>query len=373
VRRGERELAIAAAVCIALAAWSAHSQSPYTTAKSFVITSPFLILLASVALLECRRDGSLMRGGRTVVAVGLACVAAVSSFLTLRYVPVGPRTHEQQLAQFRPLLQSQKVLFLGNDEFGQWYLSGAVVAQPIFPAARRDVGAVQVLPVKTVDLGQAYDWDSFGNLDRFDAVVMANDPSGSEKPSNFRLAATSGPWQLFRRTGPTPLRGVLSGEHSAPGQPLDCRTPEGRAVIRGGGVAGIRRAPVRVASAAVLEGKSLDLPVALAPGRWLVNIAYNWRAPVHLRGAGLSTTLPASLDRQGSRYPAGTLRVARSGKVVLHLAADDTRLRRPGMAMGPAELSFTSVGTERTVPVRRACGKYLDWYQPQARSRPTGP
>ncbi len=142
LRRWEPELVGATAVSLVLAAVSAHSQSPYTTAKSFVIVSPLLVALAAVGLLE-RRPGPLpLRATRLVIASVLLATAAVSSFMALRYLPVGPRTHEQQLAKFRPLVQGKKVLLTLNDEFGQWYLSGATVAQPFFPRrpARRRRG-----------------------------------------------------------------------------------------------------------------------------------------------------------------------------------------------------------------------------------------
>lgn len=364
LRRWEPELVAAAAVCLLLAAISAHSQSPYTTAKSFVIVSPFLVTLAAVGLLERRKDAAPLRATRIVIAVGLLAVGAVSSFMTLRYLPVGPRAHEQQLAKFRPLLQGKKVLLTLNDEFGQWYLSGAEVAQPLFPATRRDVGAVPVLPVKEAGLGHAYDFDSFGSsINRFDAVVMPRDPSSSQPPANFELQATSGPWALYRRTGPGKLRGVLSGEKADAGQQLVCASPEGKAVLKAGGVAGIRRAPVRVMSPVVLAGTTVPVPVTLGPGRWLVNIAYNWRDTVRLTGPGLDTRLPASLDRQSARYPAGRVD---GGALTLKLSAKKNRISERGQAMAPVELSFTPVGTARTVPVRQACGHYLDWYEPAA-------
>jgi hypothetical protein len=364
LRRWEPELVAAAAVCVLLAAISAHSQSPYTTAKSFVIASPFLVTLAAVGLLERRKDPSPLRATRIVVAVGLLAVGAVSSFMTLRYLPVGPRAHEQQLAKFRPLVQGKKVLLTLNDEFGSWYLSGAVVAQPLFPAGRRDVGGVPVLPVKEAGLGHAYDFDSFGaSIDRFDAVVIPRDPSASQPPANFKLQATSGPWALYQRTGPGRLRGVLSGEKADAGQQLVCSSAEGKAVLKAGGVAGIRRAPVRVMAPVVLQGTTVPVPVTLGPGRWLVNIAYNWRDAVRLTGAGLDARLPASLDRQSARYPAGQVQ---GGALTLKLSAKQNRISEKGLAMAPAELSFTPVGTERTVPVRKACGHYLDWYEPAA-------
>ncbi|HEY4095232.1 MAG TPA: hypothetical protein VGM33_06980 [Baekduia sp.] len=364
LRRREPELVAGAVVCLLIAAASAHSQSPYTTAKAFVIVSPFLVTLAAVGLLERRTDPVPLRTTRIVIAIGLLAVGAVSSFMSLRFLPVGPRAHEQQLAKFRPLVKGKSVLLTLNDEFGAWYLSGAIVAQPLFPSGRRDVGGAPVLPVKEAGLGHAYDFDSFGSsINRFDAVVMPRDPSASQPPANFRLQATSGPWALYQRTGPGKLRGVLSGEQAEAGQQLVCSSPEGQAVLKGGGVAGIRRAPVRVMAPAILAGSTVSVPVTLSPGRWLVNIAYGWRDTVHLTGPGLDTVLPASLDRQSARYPAGQVQ---GGALTLKLTAKKNRISERGLSMGPAELSFTPVGTERTVPVRQACGHYLDWYEPAA-------
>jgi hypothetical protein len=226
------------------------------------------------------------------------------------------------------------------------------------------VGNAPPLPVKDAGIGHAYDWDSFGNLDRFDAVVTARDPSASRPPSSFRLRATSGPWQLWVRTGPSKLRGVLSSERAEAGQLLDCSLPEGRAVLKGGGVAGIRRAPVRALSPPVVQGQTVPVPVVLSPGRWRVNVAYTWRGEVRVQGPGVDTTLPASLERQGTRYPAGALTVSEAGTLPFTVSAQETRFTRPGLATAPVELSFTPVAPERTVPVRQACGKYLDWYEP---------
>ncbi len=70
------------------------------------------------------------------------------------------------------------------------------------------------------------------------------------------------------------------------------------------------------------------------------------------------------------RYPAGTLDVSgKGGPLTLRLSAAKNRISTRGMAMAPAELSFTPVGTERTVPVRQACGHYLDWYEPAEERR----
>jgi hypothetical protein len=370
MRRGEPEIVAAAATCVLLADWSTYSQSPYTTAKAYAILTPFLVVLAAVALLERRSDPPALRLGRLTVAVGLVAVAAASSFLALRSMPVGPRTNEQQLAKLRPLVQGKKVLLTLNDESGGWYLSGAVVVQPSFAPSQPGVGAAPPLPVKDAGPNHAYDWDSFGSaggIDRFDAVVMVRDSSGSQAPPNFKLRATSGPWQLWVRTGPSKLRSVLPGEGAEAGVILDCASPEGKAVLKGGGVAGIRQPPTRAVSPLIVQGQSVSVPVELHRGRWLVNVAYTWGQHVHLQGQGLDVRLPPSLARLGTRFPVGEIDVPQDGTLVYKISAEAGRLARSGLVMAPVELSFTpAAAVERTVPVRQACGKYLDWHEPEA-------
>jgi hypothetical protein len=365
LRRARPELVAGAVVCLVLAWWSSRTQSPYATAKALVVLSPFLVLLAAVGLTEPRAGGRLGRAVLGVVALGLVAAGAVSSFLTLRYLPVAARTHEQQLAQLRPYVQGKKVLFLGNDEFGQWYLSGAIVAQPTFATGRRDVPTVTVLPVKAAGPLDGYDWDSFGNLDRFDAVITTRDPWLSQPPESFRLERTVGPWALYRRVGTTPVRGVLSSEHAAAGATLDCRSAEGRAVLRGGGRAGVRRPPVRADVPPIAAGGTAPAVATLSPGVWDVGFSYAWRAPVRLRVGGVSRTFPASLERQGVRYPVGRIRVpAGRQRVAVRVQPVEPRLGSPILAMNPSTVMFTPVARERVVPVRAACGRYLDWYEP---------
>ena len=59
------------------------------------------------------------------LAAVLAAAMALSSFLVLRQTPVAPTDHADQLAEFRPLVQGQKVLFLGRDNFVAYELRGS--------------------------------------------------------------------------------------------------------------------------------------------------------------------------------------------------------------------------------------------------------
>ena len=100
----------------------------YTSAKTLAIAAPMVTLVAFGGLLSGGRParrGWVMPG----LAAVLAAAMALSSLLVLRQTPVAPTDHANQLAEFRPLVQGQKVLFLGRDNFIAYELRG--------PAARR--------------------------------------------------------------------------------------------------------------------------------------------------------------------------------------------------------------------------------------------
>jgi hypothetical protein len=374
--RREPEIVAATLACLLVWAWSDRTQSPYATAKALVVLSPFLVALAAVGLLGWRADATaagaettptdrppprvllprLAGGG---VAIALLAMMAVSTGLALRFMPVGPLTHERQLAELRPLVKGKTVFYLGNDEFASWYLRGARVLQPGF-------GGLPARPEKAPTYLQNTDFDTtyVGSLDQVDAVVGTTDPSGSQPPPNFRLVKTSGPFGLWQRTGPGETRGTLSGEHGQPGQVLDCRSPEGKLVVRGGGTAGLRDAPVFVGVPPLHAGQAVTVSADLKPGRWAVGLAYAWRDDVRVSAPGLKATLPATLDRQGQFYPVGEITVTAAGPLAIRVQPDTPRWNSPTVVLAGSLLALTPLGTERTVPVAKACGKYLDWYKP---------
>jgi hypothetical protein len=359
LQRREPELVAVALACLVVWAWSDRTQSPYATAKALVILSPFLVVLAAVGLMQWRPRVLVPRVALAGVTAALFAILGVSTVLALRFMPVGPLTHEQQLATLRPLVKGKAVLYLGNDEFGSWYLRGARVLQPGF-------GGLPSRPEKAPAYLQNTDFDTtyVGSLDQVDYVVGTTDPSGSQPPPNFRLVKTSGPFGLWHRTGLGKLRGTLSNEHGQPGQVFDCQSAEGRAVLSGGGTAGIRTPPVYVSVPPLHAGQAVSVPATLKPGRWDIGFAYMWRDGVRVTAPGVQSTLPATLDRQAQFYPAGRTTIKRSGPTLIRIEAQKPRWNSPTVMFASGYLAMTPVGTERTVPIRQACGKYLDWYAP---------
>ncbi len=57
--------------------------------------------------------------------MAVALAGALSSFLILRQAPVAPSAHMDELAEIRPLVQGEKLLFLGRDNFILYELRGS--------------------------------------------------------------------------------------------------------------------------------------------------------------------------------------------------------------------------------------------------------
>ena len=99
------------------------SGTVYTSAKALSIASPLVLLVGLGGLV--RDEGEERRLPRAGLAFAFGTAALACSFLVLRQAPVGPTTHHDELATFRPKLQGKKVLFLGRDDFVLYDLLGS--------------------------------------------------------------------------------------------------------------------------------------------------------------------------------------------------------------------------------------------------------
>ena len=118
--RRERDWTLPALLVAMLAVWvlAALFSSPYIAAKALAIVSPVVIAIALRGTLGAR-------GPALALGVVLVLGAAGSSFLVLRQGAVGPDDHASQLAEIRPLVEGEPVLFLGRDDFIGWELAGS--------------------------------------------------------------------------------------------------------------------------------------------------------------------------------------------------------------------------------------------------------
>jgi hypothetical protein len=348
----------------------------YTSAKALAIAAPLVTLISFGGLLL--RDAGL---ARRLLAAALVAGIALSSFLVLRQAPVGPRDHSDQLAELRPLVQGHDVLFLGRDNFIAYELRGARA----FTAVRNYYDRNYVKPnLLLADVFRKFDFDSVTRrtLARFPFVITTRAAYASGPPPAYRPVRQTPDFVLWRRTGPVGPRRTLA-EGADPGAVLDCSSHGARRRVRAGGAATVFSAPPVIGgrwspSPTVEDGSPVTQTLTMPPGRWEVSISYDATRPLHVTAPGMNATLPANLDYRGSvpYYPVGELRVPRRGPVrftvsverpplVGRLLGTKSEAHLGAIAVSPAGAGAPIPGeAERRVPLRSACGRYVDWYGP---------
>jgi len=319
-----------------------------------------------------------------LLATFLAAGIALSSILVLRQAPVGPTDHADQLAELRPLVEGRKVLFLGRDNFVSYELRGA---RP-FTAVRNYYDPNYVKPdLRLADVFRKFDFDSVKpvTLSRFPFVITTTAAYASGPSPGFEPLRTTADFVLWSRTGPLGVRRTPA-EGDSPGKIFECRRDSGPGLGSGGGTGAVFAAPPVAGgtwspSATVESGSPVVQTLTLPPGRWALSIQYDATRPVRVTAPGLDATLPANLDYRGSGpfYPVGRLEVARSGPVRFAVSVEQPPLagrllgtkseaHMGALAASPAAASGAPIPgeAERQLPLRQACGRYLDWYRPSA-------
>jgi hypothetical protein len=358
-RRWILPLAAAAALLI----WKASvqdGQSPYVSAKALVIVSPLLMLLAVMPLSE-RPETRRAWPWFAALFFGLVLLVRVGTddLRTLRYFPVGPTERADQLESFRPLLAGHKTLYLGDDEFIRWELAGVPV-MGVAAATELRVGQRK----GKWEFGQAMDFDTVkgSTLNEYEYVVASRDFAGSAVPANLRLVAASEGFAVYKRVGPVPERSILD-EGQWPGAVLDCRSPEGRKVLKGGGVAAVRLAPITAKVPTIQAGHATQVQINLPPGKWHLEAPYQSPFPITVKGLGLEVERPANLERPGQRLPLGIVS-STGGEQTITLEVGTSWLAPSTATASVYELVATRVGEQdRLIPIHRACGRYVDWYR----------
>jgi hypothetical protein len=400
--------ALAAAIVIYLGALAFGTV--YTSAKALAIAAPLITLITLGGLLarECPTNPT---GGRVALdrrtqldhrrspgangklrwrpalAVALAIGIGLSSFLVLRQAPVAPRDHADQLAELRPLVQGSDVLFLGRDNFISYELRGS---RP-FTAVRNYYDPNYVRPnLRLDDVFGKFDFDSVPptTLARFPYVITTRAAYASGPPPSFEPVRVTSDFVLWRREGPVGERRTLA-EGDRPGKELDCSSPQGRRLSRGGGTATVFAATPVIGGTwspgpTVESGSAATQELTLPRGRWLISIQYDATRALRVRGPGMDSTLSANLDYRGSVpfHAAGRLTVSRRGPVRFEVSVERPPLA--GRLLGAhsvAHLGAIAASPaagdqrggplpglgERRVALRHACGRYVDWFSPPGR------
>lgn len=336
-------------------------QMPYFAAKGLVVLSPMIGLLVVTQFVE--REGWLhsargwWRALAVCAAVSLAWGASTSIASAVSSVRLGPLDHVKELRSFATTIGRSRVLFLGNDDFLHWASPRADWNAPF-------VGALQGLirPEKTWVYGQGFDIDTIptDTVNSVDYLVSPRDPAASALPSQFREVARTKSFGLYRRVGRMPAR-ILLQEGADATKVLNCRQAAGRALERRPLRAAVRAESQRVELPVVQPGRSTVVSVPLSrPGRWALSLQYTSAQQFSVSADGQSWSMPANLDRPGSRFLVGTVESAAGGSLSVTLRVRGGWLSRRTDPLAGA-LFATPVGTGRLVPVAEACGKPVDY------------
>ncbi len=377
-----RDFTILAATLVALIVYVAVHQheGPYLTSKALVIMAAPTMLLLLVPLADAWSNGPRIDLGRIVVGLAGLCFAAAalwSSGLALRGARVESTEHTTELASFRPIIRGAPTLDLILDDFAFWELRGARLSSPT------PYGTDSVVPFsirKPISLGANVDVDTVvpSSLNKFRYIVTTSSQFASEMPADWVHVASTTNFDLWKRTGWTGSRGILQ-EADAPGAILNCTTPEGRALSRSPGVAGVwdtapvgpslswqaGAAPAPANSEGLVPtatGGVLTQTLTLPAGRWEISLAYQSPAHVYMIAGNLRAILPPNLNLFGPFWRVGD--VTSTGRplgVTLHMQS-----MRLGTIQGVAIGGLAAVRLPRRVslvPLKHACGRYVDWYQ----------
>jgi hypothetical protein len=216
-------------------------------------------------------------------------------------------------------------------------------------------------------------------MNRLRWFITSNTPYASAPPPGVRLVRRTRSFALWERTGTVAPRSVLRAEQNGPGAVLDCSTPYGRRISRKSGTALVRSRPVvgewdgwhgDASDAGSTATRTLNLP----PGRWDLSLQYVSRNAIDVTANGVRATMPASLDRMSPFFYVLTVRGGGPVRISVHvheLGALGRLLGSSGHTRALNSHEFQPLGRiaatrhgdrDRTVPLARACGRYVDAY-----------
>jgi hypothetical protein len=369
--------------------------TPYTQAKALAIAAPLVMLVALRGLVSAGPiEGEdpqqapwwppallrpLVGWGVPLLTVAFAAAAAFSTLLPLRQAAVGPDYHLQEMLRMRPIVDGQNVLFLGRDNFVSWELIGSEVYAPI--TNHYDVEETHAL-YRATTLNAKFDWDNVPPfvLNKYKWVVTTSAAEQSQAPAAFVPRLRTGDFILWHRVGEVGQRRTLF-EPLNPGAPLDCTDPAEAPLSKLNGTASVFTVQpvlgkVWHPSPELTQSKPTQQRLYLTPGRWDLSIQYasTQALTVTASAPGLAapfrTELRTNLLFRGPSpyYPVGTIDVRRPGEVLFNVDVADPpligRLLHTESKAYLSGLAATQADPARqTVPLRQACGRYVDWYE----------
>ena len=365
----------------------------YTSAKALAIAAPLITLITLGGLLggaskEEGRSGGRRRRLRStdartqasmdaeasptgtarpspalaLLATAVLAAGALSSFLILRQAPVGPEDHMDELAEIRPTVEGEKLLFLGRDNFILYELRGS---KP-FTHVRNFYDPYFVRPnLELRDVFSKFDFDAVTaeKLARFRYVLTTRAAYASGPPPSYEPIAETESYVLWEKRGPVGDR--RPGETGPePGRLGGCDPPVDRAAVL--------PAPPVVAgewtSTTVEDGAPGAIEIRLPPGAWELSLQYDSTRPLTLSAPGFEVELPANLDYRGTApfWHAGAIELDRETTVAI--TAEVERPPLAGRVLGASSVAHlgriaaTPAADAAILRHRSACRGYVDWY-----------
>jgi hypothetical protein len=263
----------------------------YTSAKALAIAAP-LIALITLGGLAATKSRALK-----ALAAVFALAVAGSSFLILRQAPVAPTAHADELAQIRPLVEGQKVLFLGRDDFVLYELRGS---KP-YTHVRNFYDPFFVDPnFELAGVGSKFDFDSVTatTLAQFPYVLTTRAPYASGPPDGYEPVKTTASYVLWHKQG-SPLGREPGETDAAPGRVGGCPA-EKPATVRSFLSPPVTAAATDWSQTTIESGESATVNLSLPKGAWLLSLQYDATRPVTLSAGSASETLPGNLDYRGT-------------------------------------------------------------------------
>ena len=263
----------------------------YTSAKALAIAAPLIALVTLGGL------AASTRLPLQALAAIFAVAVAGSSFLILRQAPVAPTAHADELARIRPLVQDQKVLFLGRDNFVLYELRGS---KP-FTHVRNFYDPYFVDPnFELANVGSKFDFDSVtaATLAQFPYVLTTQAGYESGPPPGYDPVKTTASYVLWhKQTSPV---GREPGEvDAAPGRAGGCPAHK-PATVRSFPAAPVVSGAEGWSQSTVESGESATVDLDLPSGSWNLSLQYDATRPVTLSSDSGTATLPGNLDYRGT-------------------------------------------------------------------------
>lgn len=381
IRARDETLLVPLAAVMVIVAGAEVTVIAYDAGKAMVIAGPLIVLSALAPLAASLRirapSRAALAGNGAILLLGLAVLWTGS--YALRYAGVDSWTFEDQLATFAPTIGQDTALFLGVDD---WLLADLPHAQ--LAAAHRY--AVHALPVPArPQKGQAppfdFDTEPAAGLNLFRFVITSATLDQSQPPGNFRPVRATADFILWQRGGPTQPREVL-GEHTQPGAVLDCHSGLGAQLAGEPGVAAIEPPP-QAASAWQAFGLPLTMfggygysgpssvvtaALRVPAGRWQLSLDYQSMATFELSAGTRRFTVPARLEPLGQLIPVGYVDSTGAPIAIRYVTpGSPLTIGLTGVLSHPL-VAVRAGQRDRLVPIRDACGRYVDWYRVTASS-----